>query len=143
MKGRDGRSLRVAIITDTLVNAEPGSEADRLRLGLNAQGWGLVALPPTGLEHPATRDWLANIADLVGELLRHELAAVVLFDRHASLRGRLQVLEALARTGPVPHVVTDADLHVTAVLDGLAARAATFTAEPPSWTAAAIGATVS
>lgn len=137
MKGRDGRSLRIAIVSDEIVNAEPGSEADRLLLGLHAQGWGLVALPPATLPDEPAGAWLANIADLVGELTRHSLAAVLLFARPETPARRRLVLDRLAAAGATPETFHDAEALVDRVLPHLAWRAESFAAEPPSWTAAA------
>jgi hypothetical protein len=139
VKGRDGRSLRVALISDAILNGAPGTDADRLRAGVTAQGWGLVALPPGDLPEDAARAWMANIADLVTEFRRHGLAAVVLFATSEARERRRLVLDALATgtTVPAAHGDADAAAMVDAVLDDLARRADAHRAEPPSWTAVA------
>lgn len=139
MKGRDGRSLRIALISDAILNAAPGGDADRLRAGVTEQGWGLVALPPSDLPEDAARAWLSNIVDLTGELRAHGLAAVVLFAASEPRERRRLVLDALATGTSVPaaHGDADAPALVDAVLADLARRAAAHRAEPPSWVAAA------
>jgi hypothetical protein len=137
VKGRDGRSLRIAIVSDDIINARPGSEADRLLLGLHAQGWGIVALPPAALPDEPARAWLENIADMVGEFTRHGLGKVVLFAGTDTPARRRLALERLAASGSTPETFHDADTLVDDVLPHLAWRAESFAAEPPSWTAAA------
>jgi hypothetical protein len=139
VKGRDGRSLRVALVSDAILNAAPGSAADRLRAGVTDQGWGLVALPPSDLPEDAARAWLSNIADLATEFRRHGLAAVVLFATTEPRDRRRLVLDALATGTSVPaaHGDADAPALVDVVLDDLARRAAAHRAQPPSWVAAA------
>jgi hypothetical protein len=138
VKGRDGRSLRVALISDAILNAPPGSAGDRLRAGVTEQGWGLVALPPSDLPEEPAAAWLANIADLVREFTHHGLAAVVLFSAEEPRGRRRLVLDTLAATGVAPAAYGDADHGplVTGVLDDLSRRAAAHTARPPSWKAA-------
>lgn len=138
MKGRDGRSLRVALVSDAILNAAPGSDGDRLRAGVTEQGWGLVALPPSDLPAAPAAAWLANIADLVAEFTRHGLAAVVLFSVAEPRDRRRLVLDALAAAGVAPAAHGDADHGplVAGVLGDLARRAEAHTAQPPSWRAA-------
>jgi len=139
MKGRDGRSLRVALVSDAILNAQAGSPGDRLRAGVTEQGWGLVALPPATLPDDAATAWLANIADLTREFTHHGLAAVVLFSTQEPRERRRLVLDALAAAGVTPTAHGDVDHRplVDPILDDLARRAAAHAAEPPSWTAAA------
>jgi hypothetical protein len=138
VKGRDGRSLRIAIVSDDIINAQPGSEADRLLLGLHAQGWGIVALPPATLPDEPARAWLDTIADQVGEFARHGLGQVVLFAAADAPARRRLALERLGdAAGATPETFHGVETLVDAVLPHLAWRAESFTAEPPSWTSAA------
>ena len=66
MRG-DGRSRRVAIVPDALVNP-PAGAPDRLA-GLAAAGWGLVALPPPGLPVDALAGWREAVLDEVTTFL--------------------------------------------------------------------------
>ncbi len=139
MKGEDGRSLRVALVSDAILNATAGSAADRLRAGLNEQGWGIVALPPSDLPEDPARAWIANIADLIAEFTRHGLAAVVLFAAAEPRERRRLILDALGTGTSVPPAHGDADkpAAVDRVLGDLRRRAAAHTARPESWVAAA------
>ncbi|WCB95219.1 hypothetical protein DSM104299_03962 [Baekduia alba] len=139
MKGRDGRSLRVALVSDAILNAAPGTDADRLRAGVTDQGWGFVALPPSDLPEAAAAAWLANIADLTAEFTRHGLAVVVLFATSERRERRRLVLDALAAatatTTPTAHGDADAPALVDPILADLSRRSAAHTVQPPSWVA--------
>jgi hypothetical protein len=76
MKG-DGRSLRVAVVGDGIVNPAAGSPAEALLAGLVDQGWGLIQLPPAPLGDEHADAWRAHALDQVDELRRHGLAVVV------------------------------------------------------------------
>jgi hypothetical protein len=143
VKGRDGRSLRIAIVSDDIINARPGTEGDRLLIGLNAQGWGIVALPPSSVPDEPAHAWLENIADMVGEFTRHGLGDVVLFAGTDTPERRRLVLEGLAGAGSTPETFHDAETLVDHVLPHLAWRAESFAAEPASWTGAARARTAS
>ena len=62
MRG-DGRSRRVAVVPDAVVNPAP-SEPDRLA-ELAGAGWGVVAVCPPGLEPDVAAAWLAPIVEQV------------------------------------------------------------------------------
>jgi hypothetical protein len=59
----DLRSRRVAVVTDSVLNP-PAGGADHLT-PLTEAGWGLVVLPPAGLEAGTERAMIAAIADQV------------------------------------------------------------------------------
>ena len=62
MRG-DGRSRRVAVVPDVVVNPPPGA---RDRLGeLALGGWGVVALPPPGLPADISHPLVAAAVDEV------------------------------------------------------------------------------
>ena len=62
MRG-DARSRRIAIVTDRILNPRPG-EPDTLRR-IADDGWGVVALPPDGLDAAAWQAWAAPLVDQV------------------------------------------------------------------------------
>jgi hypothetical protein len=62
MRG-DGRSRRVAVVPDAILNPPAGAD-DRL-LQLAGAGWGVVALPQPGLPADVERAALAAVADQV------------------------------------------------------------------------------
>ena len=66
MRG-DGRSRRVAVVPDAYLNPAPGG-SDRLT-ELAEAGWGVVALPPPGLEPDVEAAALAGIADQLAAFL--------------------------------------------------------------------------
>jgi hypothetical protein len=59
----DGRSRRVAIVSDRVLNP-PFGEPDRITQ-LAEDGWGVVALPPAGLDGAAWQAWVAPLVDQV------------------------------------------------------------------------------
>jgi hypothetical protein len=59
----DGRSRRIAIVPDRVLNPGPG-EPDMLAQ-LAADGWGVVALPPGELRGEAWLAWAGPIVDQV------------------------------------------------------------------------------
>jgi hypothetical protein len=63
----DGRSRRVAVVPDAIVNPPAGRD-DRLRI-LAEAGWGVVALPQPGLPPDVQRALLAAVADQVAVFL--------------------------------------------------------------------------
>ena len=62
MRG-DGRSRRVAVVPDVVVNPPPGAR-DRLA-ELAMGGWGVVALPPPGLPADISHPLVAAAVDQV------------------------------------------------------------------------------
>lgn len=64
----DGRSRRIAVVPDALVN----SEADRARMdALVAEGWGLIQLPAGDLDPAVRAELVELIAEQVDEYQRH------------------------------------------------------------------------
>ena len=59
----DARSRRIAIVSDRILNPRPG-EPDTLGR-LADDGWGVVALPPDGLDGAAWQAWAAPVVDQV------------------------------------------------------------------------------
>lgn len=66
MRG-DGRSRRVAVVPDAVVNPAIGAD-DRLAT-LAEAGWGVVALPQPGLPADVEQALLAAVADQLAVLL--------------------------------------------------------------------------
>ena len=62
MRG-DGRSRRVAVVADAVANLPPGSP-DTL-VALADGGWGVVVLPPGGLDASSRDAWLGAIVDQI------------------------------------------------------------------------------
>ncbi len=57
----DGRSRRIAVVADSIVNPPPGAP-DRLA-ALADQGWGVIALCPDDLVPEAREAWRCAIVD--------------------------------------------------------------------------------
>jgi hypothetical protein len=70
----DRRGWRIALIADTLVNPEPGAAPDVIAI-LEASGYGVLHLPPTGSGHGLL---LAVTADQVAEYAHHGYAIVAI-----------------------------------------------------------------
>ena len=59
MRGHDARSLRFAVVSDSIVNAAPGS--DTVLQTLLESDWGVVWLPPRDLPVVAADEWRAYL----------------------------------------------------------------------------------
>jgi hypothetical protein len=77
MRG-DGRSRRVAVVSDRIVNPPDGDRAAMERLA--AAGWGLVQLPPPGLEPADRADAIAAIVDQLAALSAEGYAVALAVD---------------------------------------------------------------
>ena len=119
MRGHDARSLRFAVVSDSIVNAAPGS--DTVLQTLLESDWGVVWLPPRDLPVVAADEWRANIADLAGEFLRHGLTGVAVLAAGETFA--LPGLETFYRADRDPEATTRA-------LRAVASRAIVA---PPSW----------
>jgi hypothetical protein len=75
MKG-DQRGMRVALVSDAVLNPPPGAP-DRLA-ELAAAGWGVIALPPPDLPDAGADAWRAAALDQAAELSRHGVTVVEL-----------------------------------------------------------------
>lgn len=75
MKG-DGRGMRVALVSDAVLNPPPGAP-DRLA-ELAAAGWAVIALAPADLPDAAAEAWRAAALDQAAELARHGATVVEL-----------------------------------------------------------------
>jgi hypothetical protein len=71
MKG-DVRGYQVAVVADSLL--------DRLLPVLEEERWGVIQLPPNGLDEETTAAWLEQVEEHVAEFKRNEYALVVLDD---------------------------------------------------------------
>jgi hypothetical protein len=95
MRG-DGRSRRVAVVSDRIVNPPDG---DRTAMATLAEaGWGLVQLPPPGLEPADRAEAIAAVVDQLAAFVAedYEVALAVdsrergeLIDAAGVLRDRL------------------------------------------------------
>jgi hypothetical protein len=77
MKG-DERGMRVALVSDAILNPPPGAP-DRLA-ELAAEGWGVIGLPPRDLPGAAAEAWVSAALDQAAELARHGATVGVLLD---------------------------------------------------------------
>lgn len=68
----DPRGRRIAVVADSLL--EP------LLDELGAQGFGIIQLPPTGLDEPTTAAWLEQVAEHVTEFRRNDYEVVLAGD---------------------------------------------------------------
>ncbi len=96
----DGRSRRVVVVPDAVVNPPPGA---RDRLGeLAIGGWGVIALPPPGLPSGVSAPLVAAAVDQVIALLDggYEVALLPAADDP----GMRRFVTALATVG---HAVAD------------------------------------
>jgi hypothetical protein len=71
----DGRSRRIAIVPDRVLNPPPG-EPDRLAQ-LAQDGWGVVALPPAGFEGEAWQAWAGPLVDQVVTFLADDYEVAI------------------------------------------------------------------
>jgi hypothetical protein len=93
MRG-DVRSRRIAVVPDGLLNPAPGDDT-ALLANLEQEGWGIVALCPSGLVPAAKDAWLDAIVEQVVTFLDdgYEVALVT------GDPGAEEFVEALAVTG--------------------------------------------
>jgi len=75
MRG-DARSRRVVVVPDAVLNPPDGDTA--VADGLVASGWGLVVLPPPGLDPDDEADVLDAIADQLAEFAQAGYALATL-----------------------------------------------------------------
>jgi hypothetical protein len=68
----DPRSHRVAVVADSLLDAK----IDKL----GSEGFGLIQLPPAGLDRETTSAWLDQTAEHVAEFLRNDYEVVLVDD---------------------------------------------------------------
>lgn len=68
----DPRSRRIAVVADALL-------ADRLP-GLRDEGFGIMQLPPGGLEPATAAAWVEQMAEQIAEYERHGYDIVVIDD---------------------------------------------------------------
>jgi hypothetical protein len=68
----DPRARRIAVVADSLL--EP------LLDELGAQGFGIIQLPPAGLDDATTGAWLEQVAEHVTEFRRNDYDVVVASD---------------------------------------------------------------
>ena len=72
MSAADPRSRRVAVVADSLL--EP------LLDELGAGGFGIIQLPPAGLDPETVRAWLEQVAEHVAEFRRNDYEVVLVSD---------------------------------------------------------------
>jgi hypothetical protein len=68
----DPRARRIAVVADSLL--EP------LLDELGAQGYGIIQLPPAGLDRETVLAWLEQVAEHVAEFLRNDYEVVLASD---------------------------------------------------------------
>jgi hypothetical protein len=86
----DARARRIAVVADSLL--EP------LLDELSGQGFGIIQLPPAGLDADVASAWLEQTAEHVAEFARHGYELVLVDD--GSSRSALEA--ALAELGVAP-----------------------------------------
>jgi hypothetical protein len=92
MKG-DVRGYQVAVVADSLL--------DELLPLLDEERWGVIQLPPNGLDKETTSAWLEQVDEHVAEFRRNEYALVVLDDGAHELGLQIPLLRT---TGAVDQV---------------------------------------
>ena len=70
--GSDPRSRKLAVVADSLLE----SRLDRLA----QEGYGVIQLPPAGLDEQTAVLWLEQVAEHVAEFVRTEYTVVVVGD---------------------------------------------------------------
>lgn len=91
--GSDARSRKVAVVAESLLP----SLLDRLE----EDGYGVIQLPPAGLDPETAWLWLEQVAEHVAEFRRNDYEVVLADD--GEYGGRLhEALSGLA-VGPLPH----------------------------------------
>jgi hypothetical protein len=90
----DVRGRQIAVVADTLLSGA-------LDL-LEAEGWGAIQLPPSGLDSETVGLWLEQVAEHVAEFRRNGYAVVLITDGAYEP----ELAEALATLGvdPLPRV---------------------------------------
>jgi hypothetical protein len=68
----DPRGRKIAVVADSLLDAMLDE--------LGAQGFGIIQLPPAGLDAPTTAAWLEQVAEHVTEFRRNDYEVVVAGD---------------------------------------------------------------
>jgi hypothetical protein len=68
----DPRGRRIAVVADSLL--------DQLLDELGAEGFGIIQLPPAGLDAPTTDAWLEQVAEHVTEFRRNDYEVVLASD---------------------------------------------------------------
>jgi DNA-binding transcriptional LysR family regulator len=86
----DARSRRIAVVADSLLE----DVLDELR----GEGFGIIQLPPAGLEPEVTAAWLEQTAEHVAEFLRTGYEVVLVDDGDSSSA----LAAALAELGVAP-----------------------------------------
>jgi hypothetical protein len=68
----DPRGRRIAVVADSLL--------DSLLDELGEHGFGIIQLPPAGLDEPTTSAWLEQVAEHVTEFRRNDYEVVLAGD---------------------------------------------------------------
>jgi hypothetical protein len=84
MKG-DVRGYQVAVVADSLL--------DRLLPVLEEERWGVIQLPPKGLDAETSAAWLEQVEEHVAEFRRNDYALVVLDDGSHELELQAPLLQ--------------------------------------------------
>jgi hypothetical protein len=87
----DVRTRRIAVVADSLL--------DELLETLGTGGWGVIQLPPAGLDAETTAEWIEQVAEHVSEFQRTGYE-VVLADDGRSAPALTAALESLG-TPPI------------------------------------------
>jgi hypothetical protein len=86
----DPRSRRIAVVSDSLF--------EQTLDGLHDEGFGVIQLPPDGLDAETTSAWLEQTAEHVAEFRRNDYEVVLVDDgRHTK-----ELTAALAEVGLAP-----------------------------------------
>jgi len=88
----DPRSYRVAVVADSLLEPLLGE--------LERDGWGVIQLPPAGLDADVVAAWLEQVAEHVAEFRRNDYEVVLADDGLYS--GELGAALGVLGVAPLP-----------------------------------------
>jgi hypothetical protein len=91
----DGRSRRVVVVPDSVVNPAPGD--DDVLSTLAGEGWGVIALPPLELQPPA-ESWLEAVVDEVVTFLDADYEVALLRPEDPAAQAFINKLDKTGRT---------------------------------------------
>ena len=90
--GSDPRGRRVAVVADSLLEGV----LDRL----DAEGYGVIQLPPAGLDDETAALWLEQVAEHVAEFRRNDYEVVLVDDGAYPAQLAAAGIDGLGRLSP-------------------------------------------